>query len=449
MTQPTAIQPKAATAGAHSVSSGTNPLPRMVYYLLIATLVMFIGANTFGSTITVAINLEKWLPLAGLLVLTPAALAGRRLPEVPPVPLAWLVLFLVLALGETIIGVEEASVFQLVPICVTVATGYVVAAALVATDGRRVFFDLVGAIGRILVAASLLFYIPGINLGRAGGFSAWVDNPNTLASILAPGMVVFIAGCIERRPGWKWRHLLFLIVSLPVLWATNGRASFVWLGFAAAAFWLYRRGSWMAVAITMAVMIALIGWWEPITGTLLHYLQLDIDPRLTTQAGPLSGREEVWRIGADLFQERPLLGYGIGTSKGLLEANGWRLMRFQGSNFHSSYIMLLVETGLVGFFTFMAAMIATVARGISDAKRTRVLPRESWPLAALPFAMIAGALGHATFEAWLIAPGNVNAPLFWTCVWLIHFQAQIPIRTLRRRQSPAPARQPAAALRTQ
>jgi O-antigen ligase len=139
----------------------------------------------------------------------------------------------------------------------------------------------------------------------------------------------------------------------------------------------------------------------------------------------------------ELFWDRPMFGYGLGSSNTLIRGEIWRFVRFQGLHFHSSYIMALVETGLFGFALFMGPMISTLARGIADARRTSVLPRESWPTAALPFVMFMGALGHGTFESWLLAGGNVNGPLFWTIVWLIHFQAQIPIRAV---VTPAPAR---------
>jgi O-antigen ligase len=130
----------------------------------------------------------------------------------------------------------------------------------------------------------------------------------------------------------------------------------------------------------------------------------------------------------ELFGDRPIFGYGMGSSNTLIRAQSWRFVRFQGLHFHSSYIMALVETGVLGFLVLMATLITTFARGLADARRTRMLPRELWPTAALPFAMFAGALGHALFESWLLAGGNVNAPMFWIVVWLIHFQPQVRVR---------------------
>jgi len=327
--------------------------------------------------------------------------------------------------------------FELLSIVLVIGTSYVTAAVLVVTDSRRAFMDLIAIIGRVLLVAAAFCYIAKINLGRGEGLSAWTDNSNTLASILAPGMIVFIAGCIERRPGWIRWHLPFALLSVPVIAVTDGRASFLWVAFASLAFWLYRRSSWPALIAFLVGFIILIIWWVPITGAIGHWAQIDISPTRVTAAGPLSGREEVWRIGWALFQERPIFGYGFGSSKTLLTQESWRFVRHQGGHFHSSYITSLVETGIFGFCAMVIALAGTVVRGIADGQRTRALPRESWPTAALPLAIVFGAMGHAMFESWLLAAGNVNTPLFWICVWLIHFQAQIPVRKVV--QNPARA----------
>ena len=204
----------------------------------------------------------------------------------------------------------------------------------------------------------------------------------------------------------------------------------VWLGLSLGAFWIYRRGPTLAVFIAMVALIVLIGWWYPIKMYMIDLLGLQWSAR-DAGISPLSGREEVWRIGWQLFQERPLLGYGIGSSTDLLAIESWRFVRHQGLHFHSSYIMSLVETGLVGFIALMSALVLTLGRGIADAGRKRVLPRESWPLAALPFALVLGSMGHAMFESWLMSSGNGNMMLFWTWVWMIHHQSQVGVRPAR------------------
>lgn len=419
-------------------ATATVPIPKAVYYPLVAMLVLFIGGNTFESAPTLAMGALKWVPLGILLLTSFLALGGRRIPHCPPVLFFALMALLLLASLGSFFGFQPGQgTFELLSTVVVIATAYVTAAVLVVTDSRRAFFDLIAIIGRVILLAATLFYIAGINLGRGSGLSAWTDNSNTLASMLAPGMVVFIAGCIERRPGWLRWHLPFLLLSIPMIAVTDGRASFVWVGFGLLMFWLYRRGSWLTLIAFLGGFILLIAFWGPLTAAIAHWTQIDISPRRMTSAGPLSGREEVWRIGWSLFKERSTFGYGFGSSKTLLAEESWRFVRHQGLHFHSSYLTSLVETGIFGFIAFMTVLLATITRGIADGSRTRALPRESWPTAALPLIMVFGALGHAIFESWLLSAGNVNTPLFWICVWLVHFQAQIPIRAVPQGRTPA------------
>lgn len=404
-------------------------MPKPVFYMLAATLAMFIAANAFGSTITSIINVSKWGPLIALLLVSWNALTKRKVPSCPPIMLMWMGAFVLFASVSAYRGISLVnSLGSLVSVAIVVLTGYAVAAVIIATDSRRQFFDLIATLGRVLVLITMPMFLANIDLGRGGGFSAWVDNPNTLAAILAPGCIVFLAGCIERRPGWVYRHLLFLIMTIPLLAVSEGRASYLWIVMSGACFYLYRRGSVVIAFAAMIALIILIGWWEPITSSAMHWAQLDQAAKPDGTIGPLSGREEVWRIGIELFGDRPLFGYGMGSSNTLIRAQAWRFVRFQGLHFHSSYIMALVETGIFGLFILLATITTTFVRGLADARRTRMLPRELWPTSALPFAMFAGALGHALFESWLLAGGNVNSPMFWIVVWLIHFQSQVPIR---------------------
>jgi O-antigen ligase len=446
MTTATIARPAAAPARKFRFgATATTQIPRSVYIPLLLTLVTSIASNTITSGFAVVMNNGKWAPLVVLLVASVTALSGRRGPRCPPIVFFALALLAMLSGTGSYLGIQPGrGVLPLITVIVVVGVGYAVAAVLVVTDTRRAFFDLIAIICRILIIGAFLFFAARINLGRGGGFSAWVDNPNTLAAMLAPGMVVFVAGCIERRPGWKLWHLSFLLVGFPLLAATNARASFVWVALAMGAFWIYRRGSWPLVVSLMIGAVVMTGWWGQILSSLGHFLQLDVDPTLRLQAGPLSGREEVWRVGWELFLKRPTFGYGLGTSKALIELENWRFVRHSGAHFHSSYLTSLVETGVMGFIALMVALVATVARGIADSRRTQALPRESWPTAALPFALVLGGLGHAIFESWIIAAGNVNAPLFWICFWLIHLQAQIPVRPVTRRAIRAAQDRPSA-----
>jgi O-antigen ligase len=133
----------------------------------------------------------------------------------------------------------------------------------------------------------------------------------------------------------------------------------------------------------------------------------------------LSGRSEMWPLGLSLFQEQPILGYGLGASQGLIEANSWLFVESQGSHFHNSYLTVLVETGIVGFLVFAALIAVALINGFVKVQGAIRRTSEHWAALALPWVIVAGALGHALFETWLLSAGNANAPILWTCIWLL------------------------------
>ncbi|MES2441440.1 MAG: O-antigen ligase family protein [Pseudomonadota bacterium] len=412
-------------------------MPGPLFWMVVATNVFFFAGNVYLSPLARLFNAGKWVPLALLFVVAQALLNKRRAPDLPVIMVVPFTLLLIIASLASWQGVDaKYSMMAILTVVLTVIASYSVSGLVVATDSRRAFFELVGNIGRVLIVVATLMAAARINLGRGMGLTGWVDNPNTLGAMLAPGMIVFMAGCIERRPGWKFWHAFFFVLGFALIWATNARATIAWIGFSGIAFWIYRRGVAISSIGLMAVLVILIGWWQPIRDFAVDKLGLNWSMR-DNGISPLSGREEVWRIGWHLFQERPVLGYGIGTSQDLLKIESWRFQRFQGGHFHSSYIMVLVETGIFGFLSFVTLMFATLSRGLADTLRTRGLARENWPLAALPWAMVIGGMGHAIFESWLLAAGNSNSLLFWTCVWMIHHQSQVPVRAVRK-----PARPP-------
>jgi O-antigen ligase len=412
---------------------GANPIPRLLFWALVITVGVFYASNTFNSALSQFLLTAKWAPLAALFAIALGMLTTRRTPALPIVmtlSLAALLMISVAGLGGSVD--REFSVLSIITISATITAAYALSALLVASGSRRAFFDMLAIYGRVMIVMAAVFAVLGVDLGRGGGFAAWTDNPNTLGLMLAPPVIIFFAGCIERRPGWQIWNLAFLILGLYLIWITNARATIIWLLLSFVTFAIYRQGPKVSLLAVMLAAIIIIGWWYPIKMFVIELLGLNRTLR-DTGISPLSGREEVWRIGWNLFLDRPLLGYGIGSSQDLLRMESWRFVKHQGFHFHSTYIMMLVETGLFGFFAFMTTLVLTLWRGLADTARTRLLPPEQWVTAALPLALVVGSMGHALFESWLLASGNGTMLLFWTWVWMIHHQSAIRVRAMIRR----------------
>ncbi len=140
------------------------------------------------------------------------------------------------------------------------------------------------------------------------------------------------------------------------------------------------------------------------------------DPFAT--ADVLSGRSEAWQLAYQLIPQRPVLGFGLGTSKFLMETYGWMIWEHEGDHFHNSYLTALVETGLVGLIALVAILLVALSAGVRRAQYQRSQP--DWASASLPFVLLCGALAHAIFETWLLSAGNFNSLILWVCLPLLY-----------------------------
>lgn len=81
----------------------------------------------------------------------------------------------------------------------------------------------------------------------------------------------------------------------------------------------------------------------------------------------LSGRNTLWSYAMDMFLERPLFGYGMGSYNIYCNYMGY----FAGKQHaHNIYFQLLAETGLVGFLLFSSVFIFSLFKTIRLIKKT-------------------------------------------------------------------------------
>jgi O-antigen ligase len=400
--------------GGHSPT--ISPLAAVLLYL---TLGSFYAANIYQSTIAEQIVRLKW---AFLIVLLGVSL--RDATQFPParasvnLPLALAILAAVsLSIPGSIDIENSALLFTSVALAI-VAACYV-AGNLKNLEAQRYFFNVVANVGKLVIASSLAMWLLGLNLGRVeeDRFSGWIDNPNTLGFLVVPTLVILLCKVVERGPRREIVNLAFLLSGLFILQQTGSRASMLWVACSFLALWAFRKGLGLLTFAAYLGLIVVFGWWTEISQLLLNFISRDTSA-LSQGSDILSGRSELWGLGLRLFWEKPILGYGIGSSQELVRGYLWIFVESQGLHFHNSYLTVLVETGCVGFVALMSVLIPIVARGIVEAGNPQLVNRRDWPLIALPWVMVIGALAHGMFESWFLSAGNANTFVLWTCIWL-------------------------------
>jgi O-antigen ligase len=181
-------------------------------------------------------------------------------------------------------------------------------------------------------------------------FDLGMEEPNS-AGLVGTAMVV---ASLSLQSRWL-RYLICGLGLLVTLWAWS-RNSIMTAGFAIACAYILdakRRRPAPGTVFGLAALCALIAYveWDQIDGALSLFLRLD-DPSTGLDSG-FSGRSFVWAAALRLWLENILFGVGFGEHVAHL---GF------GYYAHNMALVLLDETGIVGFSCFFGAAVYAVYR---------------------------------------------------------------------------------------
>ena len=115
----------------------------------------------------------------------------------------------------------------------------------------------------------------------------------------------------------------------------------------------------------------------------------------------LSGRNELWAYAKDMFLDRPLFGYGVGSYNIYCNNMGY----FSGAlHAHNIYIQMLAETGIVGFMLFMVAFISSLLKTVEITRKTMMTSNNSTLKVIILFSLY--------MQLFFLLYGFVGIPLY-------------------------------------
>ena len=403
--------------GAAKVVGPRRGMAPIVQLAFAGVLSIFYFANFYNSALADLLAAAKWAAVLGfaglvLLVAQKRDVAHGLAAVVPVVLLALLLLTVALSEDLSTSFVYFASIILVLTAC------WLFAGHVASRNAEHQVFEIIANVGRFVIFSNMLLLVAGVNLGRGGfRFSGWTDNPNTLALMIAPTMIILIAQILERRRNvlLLW-NVPFILMGLLLLMQADSRAGILWIGIACLALFAFRQGVGISFWVSVVLGALFVIFWNEISEFVISLIDRDT---AKVDADILSGRSEMWPIGLELFYQKPFAGHGPGTSEAMLDALGGTFREAQGSQFHNSYVTILVETGVVGALAMLMVLGTALVGGVRSSSRLRVQKNPRWPTQALPWAILLGALGHAFFETWILSPGNANAFILWTCIWLL------------------------------
>lgn len=200
----------------------------------------------------------------------------------------------------------------------------------------------------------------GVFLERMGGLS----HPNTLGQFCAAGII--ISFCYLRN-GMGNRKLImaFVILAAAALYLSLSRTSM--LATAAGLIMVFRDKIWSREWITFGMVGLALGLSALLAGSVFY----DLDDRISEKATRLlskssdsdtdelataTGRSAIWGKAIALIQERPLTGWGAGSSKELLSE--------YSQYTHNLFLNIWLSSGIFGGILVTILMLVMMLKVI-------------------------------------------------------------------------------------
>ena len=193
---------------------------------------------------------------------------------------------------------------------------------------------------RFLTAESYEHFRKGY---EAGSFSGIAKETGVVAYYCVIFSAFHVCALLFEQKN-RFRHYLFISVSILALMLTKKRAHFLGLLIVIVVIIAYKEGmrtfkKILAAGIGMAVLLLI--------ASQIPEMQVIIE-RITK--GGLSGREQIYAILLKQFRQNPLTGIGLGCSGMYIYGHS------NASTAHNEYLRTLCETGIFGFIAFGTAL---------------------------------------------------------------------------------------------
>jgi O-antigen ligase len=177
-------------------------------------------------------------------------------------------------------------------------------------------------------------------------------------------LVVFLA---LARKKWYLSILAFMVLVM---------LAFSWV-------YVFQRTSWVSVAFSVIIISFFVGKrYVVILGIFFICMACFLPPVVyermdqTFQEGGDTNRFTMWKEGFQYFNRSPLIGAGLEGYYNYYKNKGATAMHI-----HNTYLELLVDAGIMGFFSFLYLLVVFVKRSFSVLKLAD--KRRKWILGGL------------------------------------------------------------------
>lgn len=247
--------------------------------------------------------------------------------------------------------------------------------------------------GSIFVALDVIgnFITNNHIYGMGDRFTGLSNDVNFVGAVLVMHacIAIYLIGFTPKMLG-KWNYV-FTFFPVPLLIAaimTGSRTvGLVWLIPLIYGLIILKSKSKISnKLISVIVLVLAVGITVKMQEPLKNQLDRIFSLTSSYTVDKFSGRVQLWMTGFEKFKEHPVLGVGSGAFSTAID-EGNTVYGYSGLPAHNTFLSVLTETGLVGFFIFMT-MFFTLIMGFRPVEKpAKVL----WLLLFL--CWLAGSLG--------------------------------------------------------
>ena len=416
-----------------------------IKFIYLLTLLAFYAANIYQCPAHKYFQYFKWLMLSILLV----CLFFRNYKEIRFSKWNWIIwFFLIFSFASIFISIStKESFIKATTFIFLFIISYELKNFFLMYDFKQVFFPYLLYLSVIIVTFTTVLYFLGINHGRNpfGRFSMWVDNPNTLGSMIFP-LVPISVYYLYKYPSFIKKTLISFLVIFQffILYLTASRASTLAAIIAVACLILsisklFSKVKYLIYTYIFLFLLTIVTCLYCLpkstidTFIPIHRATLERSSNINKTSYSvllLSGRGSAWKAGYDELEKRPLLGTGAGTEKKVLKINKKKLIAHAGEYMHNSFVASFVEYGLLGG----GLIIIIILFPIYYLVRIFFCSNNNYNIEFITLlAIYLSCLVNAFFESWLLSIGNLNILIFWPVLLILldakKYKSEFTIKT--------------------
>lgn len=292
----------------------------------------------------------------------------------------------------------------------------------------------------VLVTASIaigLAYVAPQTGEQLGRFT-WLYTHSVVAgAMLAASVVILFGMWLTHRtaglPWVRWAYGLLLVVHIVALLQTRTRGS---IGSAMVAMvvvtllWLDAKGARdLFIAASVFVTLVVLTVAQPILAYLLRNSDFE-------QLASLNRRTDLWAMAIEMFAERPLIGFGFTSTRGLF------LERTSLGGAHNAFVNVLVDLGLIGMLWWggtVVLIVVHVGRLRRRVRRERGLEALAFDTLTVTGLMVCMLINALTAEYLAGGVGAAAMLLYLVGAWVVLAGDAADAVTTERRRFPRAA----------